>query len=444
MPEHENCVAGEVTVFDVAVGFPFRESNVPNCSGSLIEVDKGGHFATVQRQHCYRPLEDQCADGAQGGCVTTLPDFRLETHFSKWEFKARHHLTASDAESMRLDELLAMGTPEQREAFESMWLGYTETWGAPDLRQAIAATYASQDPANILCFAGASEGIFAANAVILDRDSHAIVVTPNYQSHETLPSSICSATGVALDPDDDWSLDIDQVAAAIRPHTRLVTINFPHNPTGTILPPDRYQALIDLCRKHGIYILHDEIFNGLGPSGTKHLPFVADVYERGLSLNVMSKSFGLPGLRIGWIACQDRDVLSKMERQKHYLSICSSGPSERLAIIGLENRNQILSRNCGIIDENLPKWDAFFARHHDRFEWQRPDGSCMAFPRYLGDEGVEEFARALVEESGVLVLPSTIYRSELGPTPKDRFRLGFGRTGLDEGLAAMETHIGQQ
>jgi len=259
-------------------------------------------------------------------------------------------MTASDAESISLRDLLAMATPDEREAFEGMWLGYTETYGDPALREAIAGTYAKQSASDILCFAGASEGIFAANNVILDADSHAIVVTPNYQSHETLPVAICEATGVPLDPDDGWSLDIDRVKAAIRPNTKLMTINFPHNPTGTILPLDRYMALIDLCRTHGIYILHDEIFNGLGPAGTQHLPFIADVYERGLSLNVMSKSYGLPGLRVGWIACQDGELLSKMERLKHYLSI-------------------------------------------------------------------------------------------LGPTPTDRFRLGYGRKGLDEGLAALEAHV---
>ena len=250
--------------------------------------------------------------------MPSLPDFRLETHFAKWEFQARYHMTASDAESMSLRDLLSLATPEERESFDTMWLGYTETYGAPDLRQTIAGTYEAQTAKNILCFAGASEGIFAANNVLLDRDSHAIVVTPNYQSHETLPLAICEATGVPLDPDDNWSLDIDRVSDAIRPNTKLVTINFPHNPTGTILPRDRYDALIDLCRKHGIYILHDEIFNGLGPSFTQHLPFVADVYERGLSLGVMSKSYGLPGLRIGWIACQDTYVLSQMERMKHF------------------------------------------------------------------------------------------------------------------------------
>ena len=232
--------------------------------------------------------------------MTTLPDFRLETHFSKWEFEARHHLTASDAESMSMRALLAMATPDEREAFDDLWLGYTETFGAPDLRAAIAETYTRQSAANILCFAGASEGIFAANTVLLDKDSHAIVVTPNYQSHETLPVAICAATGIPLDPDDNWSLDIDRIAQAIRPNTRLVTINFPHNPTGAILPLDRYQALIALCRKHGIYILHDEIFNGLGPTNAQQLPYIAELNERGITINDISKANGLTGLRNGW------------------------------------------------------------------------------------------------------------------------------------------------
>ncbi len=373
--------------------------------------------------------------------MTLLPDFKLETHFSKWEFKAKFHMTASDAESMSMRDLLAMASPEEREAFENMWLGYTETFGAPALRSTIASLYKNRGADEILCFAGASEGIFAANSVILDSSSHAIVVTPNYQSHETLPLALCEASGVPLDATDNWSLDIDRVAAAIKSNTKLITINFPHNPTGTILSLDRYNALIALCRKHGIYILHDEIFHGLGPTGTSHLPYAADVYERGLSLNVMSKAYGLPGLRIGWIACEDKDIISKMERMKHYLSICNSGPSEQLTQIALKNRDKLLRRNCAIVDENLPKWDAFFQRYPECFEWQRPDGSCMAFPKYKGAEGVEQFCKTLVEKSGVLLLPSTIYQSELTDTPQDRFRLGFGRQGLDEGLAVLDSHM---
>jgi aspartate/methionine/tyrosine aminotransferase len=370
-----------------------------------------------------------------------LPEFRLETHFSKWEFKAKHHMTASDAESLSMRDLLAMATSEEREEFDNLWLGYTETFGAPDLRDTIAELYPSRNADEVLCFAGASEGIFAANRVILDERSHAIAITPNYQSHESLPLAICDTTGIPLDPNDDWSLDIDRIARAIRPNTRLVTINFPHNPTGANLPRDRLDALVSLCRKHGIYILSDEIFNGLGRTGTEHMPWITELYERGLSLNVMSKAYGMPGLRIGWIASADKELLLKMERAKHYLSICSSAPSERLAKIGLRNRDSILGRNCKIIDDNLLELGAFFERHAELFEWKVSDASCMAFPRYKGADGVERFTQRLLEDAGVLLLPGSIYSSELGPTPTDRFRIGFGRAGITDGIAAMDAHL---
>jgi aspartate/methionine/tyrosine aminotransferase len=373
--------------------------------------------------------------------METLPDFRLETHFAKWEFRAKYHMTASDAESLSMRDLLAMATVGEREEFENLWLGYTETFGAPDLRETIAELYPSRSADEVLCFAGASEGIYAANRVILDEGSHAIAITPNYQSHESLPLAICDTSGIPLDPDDNWSLDIDRIAQAIKPNTRLVTINFPHNPTGANLPRDRLDALIALCRKHGIYILSDEIFNGLGRSGTTHMPYVTELYERGLSLNVMSKAYGMPGLRIGWIASADKDLLSKMERAKHYLSICNSAPSERLAKIGLRNRDKILARNCKIIDENLVSLEAFFARHAELFDWKVSDASCMAFPRYKGEDGVDRFTRHLLEDAGVLLLPSSIYSSALGATPTDRFRIGFGRAGIDTGLAAMDAHL---
>ncbi|MEL6289862.1 MAG: aminotransferase class I/II-fold pyridoxal phosphate-dependent enzyme [Pseudomonadota bacterium] len=370
-----------------------------------------------------------------------LPDFRLEVHFQEWEFKARHHMTASDPQSMSLSELLAFASPEDRAGFENLWLGYTETYGAPDLRAAIAATYADREMEDILCFAGASEPIYVANRTLLGQDDHAIIVTPNYQSHEELPLSICEATGVPLDPDDGWSLDIDRVAAAIRDNTRLITINFPHNPTGAVLPPDRLNALVELTRKHGIWILSDEVYNGLGPPGVTPPPYIADLYERGLSVHVLSKNLGLPGLRIGWVACQDRAQLSRMERMKHYLSICNSAPSERLALIAVKAREQILARTNGVIAENIVKLEAFMARHSDRFAYARPGGSCTAFPKYLGSEGAKTFCGALLERHGVLLLPGAIYDSRLGPSVQDHFRIGFGREGIDEGLALMDAYL---
>lgn len=375
--------------------------------------------------------------------MTALPDFHLETYFSRWEFQARYNLAASDAQSMTVSALLDLAGPDDRAAFASLSLGYTQTYGAPALREAIAGTYEHCRPDDILCFAGAEEGIYVTMRVLLEPDDHAIVVTPNYQSAETLPAALCAVTGVALDPDDAWSLDIDAIAAAIRPNTRLVSINFPHNPTGKILERERFDALVALCRRHGIWLFSDEVYRGLGASGSVHLPHVADVYERGISLGVMSKAYGLPGLRIGWIAATDRDLLARMERYKHYTSICNAGPSEHLALIALKARDVILDRQRRLLDANLVLLDDFFAAWSDRFAWYRPDGGCIAYPRYLGQEGVDAFTESLVQETGILLLPASRYVSTLTPTPTDRFRIGFGRADLAEGLAVLSDYMGR-
>jgi aspartate/methionine/tyrosine aminotransferase len=373
--------------------------------------------------------------------MTMLPDFKLETYLAKWEFAARYHMTASDMESMTVTELLAMASPEDRAAFDQMRLGYIEATGMPSLRAAIAGTYAGLAPEDVLAFAGAEEGIFCAMHALLDKDSHAVIVTPNYQSSETLPLSICATTGVALRERENWALDVDELHVALRPYTKLILINFPHNPTGKVIDRATFDAVVTLCRERGIYLFSDEVYRGLERRPELQLPQAAEVYERGLSLNVMSKAYGLPGLRVGWIAARDRALLSRMERIKHYLSICNAGPSEHLAVIGLKARERILARNLALIERNLESVNDFFAEFGELFDWQVPDGGCIGFPRYKGKDGVESFCKRLAEEIGVVLLPSSIYHSALTPTPSDRFRIGFGRSYVPEGMAAMRAWL---
>jgi aspartate/methionine/tyrosine aminotransferase len=273
--------------------------------------------------------------------------------------------------------------------------------------------------------------------VLLSPADHCIVITPNYQAAETLPLSICAVSGVPLDENDGWALDVGRIKAALRPNTKLVSINFPNNPTGAIASQAAYSELVELCRSRGIWLFNDEVYRLIERSPELRLPQAADAYERGISLNVMSKSYGLPGLRIGWLAARDRDFLLQCERYKHFLSICNSGPSEVLAEIALGASAPILARNRRIVRENIALLDSFFAAFPALFDWREPDGSCVAFIRYRGAEGVETFTRRLVEESGVLLLPASVYRSDLGPVPADRFRIGFGRSGMAEGLTVM-------
>jgi aspartate/methionine/tyrosine aminotransferase len=366
-----------------------------------------------------------------------LRPFALEMFFSKWEFTARHHLCASDMQSMMLAELLAVADAEDRAAWDSLYLGYTETWGSPSLRDGIAGTYEGIRPAEILTFVGAQEGIFAAMHALLGPADHAITVIPNYQSVESVPLSICETSGVALDAARNWDLDLGEIQDAIRANTRVICINFPHNPTGKVISRECLEELVSICRERGIYLFSDEVYRLIERRPQMTLPQVADIYERGISLGVMSKTYGLPGLRVGWVACRDAEVLRRMERMKHYTSICGAAPSELLAQIALKARDRILARNRRLIARNLCLLEAFFAEFSDLFEWYLPDGGCIGFPRYLGPEGVEEFARQLVERSGVLLLPASVYKSDLGATPVDRFRIGYGRDNMEAGLAAM-------
>ncbi len=365
-----------------------------------------------------------------------MKDFALEVFFSAWEFKARYLLSASDAESLSIADLLAMASDADREAFEHLRLGYIETEGTPALRAAVAETYDAMTPENILCFAGAEEAIYASMRVMLGPEDHAVVVTPNYQSAETVPLAQCAVTGVALDAADGWSLDIDAVEAALRPNTALVSINFPNNPTGKVLERERFDALVALCRRRGIWLFSDEVYRLIERDPSRRLPQVADVYERGLSLNVMSKAYGLAGLRVGWIAAQDRGLLARLERYKHYLSICNGAPSELLATIALKNRARILARNRALVARNLDLLSAFFAAFPGLFQWSVPEGGCIGFPRYLGADGVEHFTDRLLADTGILLLPASNFASDLTPVPMDRFRVGFGRAGIVEALDA--------
>ena len=375
--------------------------------------------------------------------MNTLPEFRLETYLGKWEFGARYHMTASDAQSITIRDVLALAGPGAVDRFLDEPLSYTQPYGAQDLREAIAATYDTAAPEDVLCFAGAEEGLYAFYRVLLDASAHAIVVTPNYQSAESVPMSICDVTGVPLEADHNWTLDIDRVAAAIRPNTRVISVNFPHNPTGKILERDRFDTLVDLCRRHGIWLFSDEVYRLIERDPAIRLPQAFDAYERGVSLNVMSKAYGLPGLRIGWIACRDRDLLECMVRYTHYLSICNSGPSERLAVAALRGADVILDRTRAIARAGLAKTQAFLSEFPHLFESYVPDGGIVIYPRYKGADGVEAFARRLVEEAGVVVLPPSVYASALTATPTDRFRMGYGRNHIDEGLAAVRAHLMQ-
>ncbi|WP_163996138.1 aminotransferase class I/II-fold pyridoxal phosphate-dependent enzyme [Pyxidicoccus caerfyrddinensis] len=366
-----------------------------------------------------------------------IPDFKLERYFARYEFSAPYLLCSSDIEGWRLKDLLALADPDALARWEGLTLGYTESTGLPALRQELAALYPGLAPEDVLTFAGAQEAVFVLMNVLLGPGTHAVVTWPGYQSlYEVARATGAEVTLLPLREEDGWALDLDALRRALRPDTRLLVVNFPHNPTGAL--PDRatFDALCALADERGIHLLSDEVYRLLEYDARDTLPSAAERTPRGISLGVMSKAMGLAGLRVGWLACRDADLLRRCMAFKDYTTICNSAPSEVLALIALRAKEQVLARSRNILAANLALLDAFFARHADTFRWVRPRAGSVAFPRLLRDTPVARFTEEFVEREGVLLLPGDVY-----DFPGNHFRLGLGRMNLPDALARLERYV---
>ncbi len=360
-----------------------------------------------------------------------IEPFRLERYFARHEFTAPYLLACSDCESLTVGDLLQM-EPGADKAFKELWLGYTESKGHPQLREEIAALYTGIKPEQVLVHTGAEEAIFIFMQVALQQGDHVIVHYPCYQSLAAIARAKgCDVTLWETTAADNWTLDLDFVKKNLRSSTRLVIVNCPHNPTGHIMSRSDFQDLVSLSEQHGFTIFSDEVYRFLEYDPQDRLPAICEINDRGISLGVMSKSFGLAGLRIGWLVTRDRELLMAQAAYKDYTTICNSAPSEYLSIVALSHKDRLIERSLTIIRRNLAIIEAFFEGHADLFEWRTPKAGPIAFP--LWKQGnVESFCREMRERAGVLLLPGTVY-----DPGSSHFRIGFGRANLSQGLVRM-------
>ena len=370
-----------------------------------------------------------------------ITDFKLERYFARWEFKAPYLLCSSDLEGWRLGELLALADADGRERWERLSLGYTESSGLPALREEVARLYPGVGPEGVLTFAGAQEAVFILMNVLLGPGDHAVVTWPGYQSlYEVARAAGAEVSLLRLREEEGWRLDVEAVRRELRPNTKLIVANFPHNPTGAVPDARTWRELFALAEAHGAWVLSDEVYRFMEHDPRDTLPAGVELSPRGLSLGVMSKAFGLAGLRVGWLASRDTALLERCAAYKDYTSICNAAPSEVLALVALRAQERVLARGRDILAKNLALLDGFFARHPEHFHWVRPRGGSTAFPRLLGPLPVGAFCQTLVEKEGVLLLPGDVY-----DMPGNHFRLGLGRTNLPEALERLErfcdTHL---
>ncbi len=366
-----------------------------------------------------------------------LPPFELERWFIRHELTAPIDACASDVEAPSMAEVLALAAPDVQDEWEALSLSYTEARGHPRLRAAIAGLYPGLAPDDVVVFTGAQEAIFAWANATFEPGDHAVVVWPAYQSlHEIARTMGADITPIELRHEDGWALDLDAIRTALRPQTRSVVVNFPHNPTGA--HPDRavWADLVALCEEAGVELFSDEVYRWGEHAPAERLPAAVEASERAISLGVMSKTFAAPGLRVGWIACRDRAVLARIAAVRDYTTVCSSAPSELLAIAVLEALEATVERTRSIVEPNLALLDRWFERWADEMEWVRPRGAPIGYPRLTGGRDAAVFARELLDDQGVLLMPGAVYGD-----PGPHFRLGFGRRDLPQALERLDSFL---
>jgi aspartate/methionine/tyrosine aminotransferase len=335
-----------------------------------------------------------------------------------------------------MSELVGMADIETRQLWDELKLGYTETPGHPVLRQEISQAYEHIDKQGVLVMAP-QEGIFLIMHALLEPGDHMICTAPAYQSlHEVARSIGCQVSTWEPHENQGWRFDIADLNRLLRVDTRLVVINFPHNPTGCVPPVEDFKSLIQLLKDRGVRLLSDEIYRYLEVEADTTLPAACDLYERAFSLSGLSKAFGLPGLRIGWLASQDHAALERVSLLKDYTTICSSAPGEILAITALRSRETIIDRQLKRVRRNVKALDVFFDSYDDIFRWNRPRGGSICFPRMLSVDDTAPFCEQLVLETGIMLVPSVMFQYD-----KHHVRVGFGRENLPQVLKTFGNYL---
>ncbi len=363
-----------------------------------------------------------------------IRDFKLERYFAAYEFSVRHMLSASDCEALSLAELLALADDETRALWQGLKLSYTESQGHPLLRAEVTRLYRGITPDELM-IAAPEELIFIAMNVLLAPGDHVIATFPGYQSlYEIAQAAGCTVTRWPLTPGPaGWQLDLDCLARSITPQTKLLVINFPHNPTGFLPTRSELDRIIALARGHGLYVFSDEMYRLLEYRETDRLPSVADLYERGIALSGLSKAFALPGLRLGWLATHDRDLLHRCLAFHDYTTICASAPGELLGIMALRAKAHILARNLAIIQDNLTACEAFCERHSSLVRWLPPRAGSVAFPQLRAILPVARFVEDVLARKSVMILPGDVFEYA-----GNHFRVGLGRADFQTALGEVE------
>lgn len=366
-----------------------------------------------------------------------IETFQLERWMTTYELAVKYDIAESGIAPMSTNDLLDLLPAADRErALQSLLdlrLGYSEARGSLALRTALAETYENTSPDNILVTTGAIEANFLLLNTLLDSGDHVVVIDPAYQQLQSVPRAIgCDVSLWRPRQDPHFHFELDDLRELVTDRTRLIVINTPHNPTGAILSEAELRAVYAIAESIGATVLCDEAYRWLDVPGSEPLaPPIRNLGDRGVSVGTVSKPFGIPGLRIGWIAAPE-DLIQQCWAMRDFISLSPGGLNDALALIAVTHRDQIAARTRSIVEQNLDVAESWFARNADLVSWTPPRGGLLSLVKYRLDIPSTELANRLAEEYSVMLAPGSAFGYE------GYLRLGIGarpeifRAGLDQ------------
>lgn len=315
----------------------------------------------------------------------------------------------------------------------NLTLLYNEHRGSEALRSLIAADSAGVTAADVLITSGAATALFIVSTSLLSPDDHLVVVRPNYATNLETPRAIgCHISFIDVTFESGFRLDFDQLAAAITPRTKIISVTCPHNPTGVMFTVNELRQLVELARAKGCYLLVDETYRDLSFDGP--LPLAASLGRHVISVSSLSKAYGVPGIRIGWLITRDPELQRTFLAAKEQISLSGSVIDEWIAEQVLTRRDSLLQPTLAEMRERRRLVAEWLARE-PLLEWVPPQGGVVCFPRMRAEPpgGTDAFYRRLLEQYGTYVGPGHWFEM-----PDRFFRLGYGWTSRAELMSGLE------
>lgn len=349
---------------------------------------------------------------------------------------AKVNLSASAVESISLNELLAI-SPTAEEDFRNTNIDYSTRHGSPILLDYISRHYKTVKVNNIIVTSGLDDALGMLSLALLEKGDRVVVLSPTYPPHQQLPIRF----GASMIPwrateDTNWIPDLDELRKLVALPTRMVIVGFPQNPTGFMPDGAFAMEMIEIVTNSGAILISDEIYAGLTPGADFSGSNLADKNDQVISLNGLSKTYGLPGLRVGWIASENQAVISKIKATRDLFNAYLPTPIEVLARIALENKDLLYKRNAAIVTAGAEAATEFFQQHNDLFRWTPPAAGVLSFPKWLGPDGARNLSERLIAEASIAFAPGQSFDAG-----DNNLRLSIGQKPVIEGLDRLHDFL---